>query len=50
MGCCHDQGDTKWIVIREPLRVITIHPSDGQPPAGLVATRGLAALKSYLVV
>jgi hypothetical protein len=33
-GKFHNQGDAKWIVIRGQLRVITIRPSGGQPPAG----------------
>jgi hypothetical protein len=29
---------------------ITIRPAGGQPPAGLLAARGLAALRAYLVI
>jgi hypothetical protein len=46
------RGDAKWIVIRRSLcnyGVITIRPTDGQPPASLSAARGLAALRAYLV-
>jgi hypothetical protein len=44
-GEFHDQEDAKWIVIRGSYGVITIHPLGGQPPAGLSATQGLAALR-----
>jgi hypothetical protein len=29
--------------------VITINPAGGQPPGGLLAARGLATLRAYLV-
>jgi hypothetical protein len=44
----HDQADAKWIVIRRPFRLVTMHPTGKQPPAGLLAARGLAAHKKYL--
>jgi hypothetical protein len=43
VGELHDQGDAKWIVIREQLRDHNDMPF-GRPPAGLSA-----ALKAYLV-
>jgi hypothetical protein len=49
-GGFHDQGEAKWIVIKGQLRVIMIRPSGGQPPVGLLAAMGLAALRVYLVV
>jgi hypothetical protein len=49
LGEFHDQGDARWIVIRGQLRGYNDTPSGGQPPADLSATRGLAALRVYLV-
>jgi hypothetical protein len=48
-GEFHDQADTKWIVIKGPLRGYDNTPAGGQPPAGLLASWGLAALRAYMV-
>jgi hypothetical protein len=50
-GEFHDQADAKWIVFRGLLRGhYMIRPLGGQPPTGLSAARGLAALGACLVV
>jgi hypothetical protein len=53
-GKFHDLGDVKWIVIMRswPMThgAITIRPAGGQPPAGLLAARGLAARGTLFVV
>jgi hypothetical protein len=45
-GDCHDQGDAKWIDLGGRYGVITICPAGGQPPAGLLATWGLATCRA----
>jgi hypothetical protein len=50
LGEFDNQGDTKWIVIRGLLRVHKDTPFGWLTPAGLLAARGLAALRAYLVV
>jgi hypothetical protein len=48
-GEFHDQADAKWIVIRRPLRGHLWYTlASCQPPAGLLADRGWAALKVHL--
>jgi hypothetical protein len=44
IGEFHDQGDTKWILIRGQLRSHNDTRSGGQPPADLSAAQGLAPL------
>jgi hypothetical protein len=50
-GGCHDQAEVEWIVIRRPLRVITIRPWGGQHPtnARSVGCPGLSTLRAYLM-
>ena len=51
-GEFQDQGDGEWIVNRGLLRGHNGTPfglpARGQPPAGLLADRGLATLRVYL--
>jgi hypothetical protein len=49
-GKFHDQGDAKRIVIRGQLRGHNNTALREANPAGLSATRGLAARRAYLVV
>jgi hypothetical protein len=49
-GDFHDQGDDKWIVIRRSLWGHNDRPCRWPAPAGLSATRGLAAHRAKWVI
>ena len=48
-GVFHDQGDTKWIVIKGQLRGYNDTVFGRPPPGRPIGRPGLAALRAYLM-
>jgi hypothetical protein len=49
VGKFHDQGDAKWIVIREQLRGHNDTPFGQPTPGRSIDLPGMAALKTYYI-